>query len=242
VVVPGLQFQGIRVLALVVCLVSASASSIMTAQPAANTLTAEEKAGGWRLLFDGQTLKGWRAFKAETPPAGWSAIDGALVREQGGGGDIMTVEEYGDFELRLEWKLSKNGNSGIMFRVTQQGGQTYETGPEFQVLDNAGHKDGGNSLTSAGSNYALHPPARDVTRPVGEWNDVRLVVNGAHVEHWMNGVKLLEYELWSDDWHERVKASKFNKMPHYGRAKRGHIVLQEHGDLVWYRNIKIKPL
>jgi hypothetical protein len=129
-----------------------------------------------------------------------------------------------------------------MFHVTQDGGQTYETGPEFQVLDNAGHKDGGNSMTSAGSNYALHPPVRDVTRPIGEWNEVRLIVNGAHVEHWMNGVKLLEYELWSDDWNARVKASKFNKMPHYGRAKRGHIALQDHGDPVWYRTIKIRPL
>jgi hypothetical protein len=213
----------------------------MTAQRGVNTLTEAEVRDGWRFLFDGETLKGWRAFKAETPPAGWKAIDGALVREEGGG-DIMTAEQFDNFELRLEWKISKNGNSGIMFRVTQDGGQTYETGPEFQVLDNAGHKDGGNSLTSAGSNYALHPPVRDVTRPVGEWNDVRLIVNGAHVEHWMNGVKLLEYELWSDDWNERVKASKFNKMPHYGRAKRGHIVLQEHGNLVWYRNIRIKPL
>jgi hypothetical protein len=231
----------IPVLALALCLASISIAAVMTAQPAANTLTAAETADGWRLLFDGQTANGWRSFVASTPPAGWRAVDGALVREEGSG-DIMTVEQFDNFELRLEWKISQNGNSGIIFRVTQDGGQTYETGPEFQVLDNAGHKDGGNSLTSAGSNYALHPPVRDVTRPIGEWNDVRLIVNGAHVEHWMNGVKLLEYELWSDDWNERVKASKFNKMPHYGRAKRGHIALQEHGNLVWYRNIKIKPL
>ena len=215
-------------------------SSVMTAQQA-DTLTAADVKDGWRLLFDGQTLKNWRAFRSDAPPPGWQAIDGALVRE-GSGGDIMTVEQFADFELRLEWKIAKNGNSGIMFRVTQDGSQTYETGPEFQVLDNAGHKDGGNSLTAAGSNYALHPPVRDATRPVGEWNDVRLVVNGPHVEHWMNGVKLLEYELWSDDWNARVQASKFNKMPHYGRAKRGHIALQDHGDPVWYRNIRIKPL
>jgi hypothetical protein len=206
-----------------------------------NTLTAAEKSDGWRLLFDGQTVKGWRGFRSDPPPAGWKAMDGALVRD-GGGGDIMTVEQFGDFELRLDWKIAKGGNSGIMFRVTQDGASTYETGPELQVLDNAGHKDGGNSMTSAGSNYALHAPVRDVTRPVGEWNEVRLVVNGAHVEHWMNGVKLLEYELWSPDWTARVTASKFAKMPHYGRAKRGHIALQDHGDPVWYRNIKIRPL
>jgi hypothetical protein len=213
----------------------------MTAQRGAHTLTEAEARDGWRLLFDGETLKGWRGFRSESPPAGWKAIDGALVRD-GAGGDIMTVDQFASFELRLEWKLAKGGNSGIMFHVTQDGGQTYETGPEFQVLDNAGHKDGGNSMTSAGSNYALHPPVRDVTRPIGEWNEVRLIVHGAHVEHWMNGVKLLEYELWSDDWNARVKASKFNKMPHYGRAKRGHIALQDHGDPVWYRTIKIRPL
>ena len=234
-------FSGIGVWALGACLAFGGGSSLMTAQPAANMLTAAEKAEGWRLLFDGQTLNGWRAFDSTAPPAGWKAIDGALVCE-GGGSDIMTVDQFGDFELRLDWKISKNGNSGIMFRVTQDAARTYETGPEMQVLDNAGHKDGGNSMTAAGSNYALHAPLRDVTRPVGEWNEVRLVVNGPHVEHWMNGVKLLEYELWSADWNERVKASKFGTMPHYGRAKRGHIVLQDHGDLVGYRNIRIKPL
>jgi hypothetical protein len=213
----------------------------MTAQQAASGLTAAETSEGWRLLFDGHSLQGWRGFRSDTAPAGWKAIDGALVRD-GSGGDIMTVDQFADFELRLEWKLSAGGNSGIMFRVTPDGGQTYETGPEFQVLDNAGHKDGGNSLTSAGSNYALHAPVRDVTRPVGEWNDVRLVVNGPHVEHWMNGVKLLEYELWSADWQQRVTASKFGKMPHYGLAKRGHIALQDHGNPVWYRNIKVRLL
>jgi hypothetical protein len=215
--------------------------SLMTAQSGVNVLTAAEKTAGWKLLFDGTSLNGWRAFKAPTPPAGWKAVNGELHRDASGG-DLMTVEQFGDFELRLEWKVAKNGNSGIMFRVTDQGAQTYETGPEFQILDNGGHKDGANPMTSAGSNYAMHPPVRDVTKPIGEWNDVRLVVRGAHVEHWMNGVKLLEYELWSEDWDKRVKASKFAKMPGYGRAKRGHIVLQDHGDLVWYRNVKIKSL
>lgn len=206
-----------------------------------NVLTAAEKSSGWQLLFDGNTLAGWRAFKAAEPPAGWKAVDGAIVR-MGGPGDLMTGEQFGDFELRLEWKIVAGGNSGIMFHVTGDGAQTYETGPEFQVLHNAGHADGKNPLTSAGSNYAVQAPVRDVTKPVGEWNDVRLIVRGAHVEHWMNGVKLLEYELWSPDWEARVAASKFGKMPGYGRAKRGHIVLQEHGAEVSYRNIKIKPL
>lgn len=203
--------------------------------------TREEPAAGWKLLFDGKSLAGWRGFKSETPPAGWKAVDGLLVRE-GGGGDLMTVEPFGDFELRLEWRISKNGNSGIMFRVTTAGEQTWWTGPEMQVLDNAGHRDGANPLTSAGSNYALHAPTRDATRPVGEWNEVRLIAKGPHVEHWLNGEKIVEYELWSPDWDARVKASKFGAIAGYGRARQGHIVLQDHGDLVAYRNIRIKPL
>jgi hypothetical protein len=219
--------------------VLAAGGASMTARQA-NTLTSEEKAAGWRLLFDGTTLNGWRGFKAAAP-AGWSASDGAVART-GPGGDLMTAEQFGDFELQLEWKVGPAGNSGIMFRVTSDAKLPYETGPEMQVLDNAGHKDGAVPATAAGSNYALHAPVRDVTRPVGEWNAVRLIVRGAHVEHWLNGVKLLEYELWSPDWEARVKASKFATMPGYGRAKRGHLVLQDHNDPVWYRNIRIRPL
>jgi len=211
----------------------------MAGDQATNVLTADEKATGWKLLFDGKTVAGWRGFKTDTS-SGWKAVDGVLSRE-GAGGDIMTVEEFGDFELRLEWKLPKGGNSGIFFHVTREGDEAWWSGPEVQVLDNAGHRDGKDPITS-GSNYALHPPVRDVTRPVGEWNTMRLVVNGAHVEHWMNDVKLLEYELWSPDWEARVKASKFGKIPMYGRAKRGHVALQDHGDPVWYRNIKIKAM
>jgi hypothetical protein len=197
--------------------------------------------GGWRPLFDGKSLAGWRGFKTTTAPAGWQAVDGALTRT-GPGGDLMTVEEFADFELELEWKVGPAGNSGIMFRVATSAERPWETGPEMQVLDNAGHADGKNPLTSAGSNYAVHAPVKDVTRPVGEWNAVRLVVRGAHVEHWMNGVKLLEYELWSPDWETRVKASKFGSMPGYGRAKRGHLVLQDHGDVVAFRNLRIRTL
>jgi hypothetical protein len=118
----------------------------------------------------------------------------------------------------------------------------YLTGPEMQVLDNGGHPDGKTPNTSAGSNFALHAPLRDVTRPVGQWNQARLVVNGSHVEHWLNGVKIVEYELWGDDWKARVAASKFKAMPRYGLARRGHIALQDHGDWVAFRNIRIRRI
>jgi hypothetical protein len=218
-----------------------TASVLMVEGQAMNTLTPQEKAAGWRLLFDGTTVGGWRGFKAEAPPAGWTAVDGVLTRD-GKGGDLLTVEEFDDFELRLEWKVTKGGNSGIFYRGIEDSDAIYWSAPEMQVLDNAGHRDGKTPATSAGSNYALHAPVRDVTKPLGEWNEVRIIAKGAHVEHWMNGVKLLEYELWSPDWEARVNASKFKDYPGYGRANKGHIGLQDHGDPVWYRNIKIRPL
>ena len=196
---------------------------------------------GWKPLFNGRTLEGWRGFTSDAPPSGWSVVDGTLART-GSGGDIVTVDEFADFELRLEWTISPGGNSGLFFRVVNTGSQVWESGPEMQILDNARHADGKNPLTSAGSNYGLHAPVRDVTRPVGEWNDVRLVVNGPRVEHWMNGVKVVEYELWSPAWESLVKSSKFVTMPAYGRAKRGRIALQDHGDPVWFRNMTIRPM
>jgi hypothetical protein len=225
-----------RTLILAACLVY---GTIVGAQ--GPMLTAKEKADGWKLLFDGKTLAGWRAFKSETPPTGWHAINGELVRD-GEGGDLMTAEQYGDFELSLEWKISEKGNSGIIYRASPDGQYPWSTGPEFQILHNAGHNDGKLPITSAGSNFAVNEPVRDVTKPVGEWNAIRLIARGSHVEHWMNGVKLLEYEIGSPDWEARVKASKFGKMPGYGRTMRGYIALQDHGNVVSFRNIKIKTL
>jgi hypothetical protein len=208
-----------------------------------NVLTDAEKAAGWKLLFDGKTTAGWRGFQKREMPGGWSVVDGALVRT-GVGGDIVTAEQFDSFELQLEWRIGPAGNSGIFFRVSEAAPNKYvfETGPEMQVLDNAEHVDGKNPKTSAGSNYALHAPSRDVTQPVGLYNKVRLVVNGPHVEHWLNDEKIVEYELWSEAWEKLVAASKFASMPRYGREKTGRIALQDHGDKVRYRNIKIRRL
>jgi len=215
---------------------------IMAQNGGMNTLTPQEKAAGWRLLFDGQSLEGWRGFKQKAAPDGWKAVNGELTRV-GKGGDIITNDQFSDFELSLDWKLAKGGNSGIFYHVLEEGGdQAYFTGPEYQLLDNATHKDGASPVTSTGSNYALNAPSKDVSKPVGEWNQTRIVVKGPHVEHWLNGVKVVEYELWSPDWEARVKASKFAKMPGYGRAKTGHIALQDHGDPIAFRNIKLRSL
>ena len=213
-------------------------------QPPMNTLTSAEVRDGWTLLFDGRTTSGWRGYRMDTMPSGWAVIDGALTRT-GTGGDIVTTRQYdNNWELQLEWKTEKGGNSGIFFDVIEDPslGAVYASGPEFQILDNVAHADGISPSTSAGGNYALHPPVRDVTRPLGEWNHVRLIVNGNHVEHWMNGVKLLEYELGTDEWKRLVAASKFKDMPKYGLARRGHIALQEHDAMVAFRNIKLREI
>jgi hypothetical protein len=204
-----------------------------------NTLTSAERAAGWRLLFDGRSTLGWRGFRQPSTPNGWQAIDGALTRA-GDAGDIITVNQFASFELTLEWQIAQGGNSGIMYRVTENGDATFHTGPEMQVLDNARHPDGANPLSSAGACYGMYAPSTDVTRQAGAWNEVRLLVNGNLVEHWLNGVKVVEYQLGSADWLARLQVSPFRELPRYGREALGHIALQDHGDRVAYRSIKIR--
>jgi hypothetical protein len=219
------------------------ACSRATPHAEAALLTAEEQRAGWRLLFDGETTAGWRGFKSPTLPSGWQVIDGALTRVAQAG-DIVSDAEFQDFELTLEWKVAPGGNSGIFFRVSEAPGleSVWQTGPEMQVLDDARHQDGQRPETSAGAGYGLYPAPRGVVRPAGEWNQVRLLVQGKHVEHWLNGRQVVEYELGSPDWEDRVRRSKFGEMPRYGREPTGHIALQDHGDWVAYRNIKIRVL
>jgi hypothetical protein len=210
-----------------------------------NKLSDEEKAAGWQLLFDGKSTHGWRKYKGKTVPDAWKVIDGALVLRHEPGkseGDIVTVDEFGDFELSLEWKIAPGGNSGIMYRVTELDPVPWASGPEYQLLDNARHPDGRSPWTTAASCYALYAPSRDATRPVGEWNRTRIVAKGNHVEHWLNGEKVVTYELGSPDWKEHLRKSKFMRMPRFGIARRGHIDLQDHGDEVAFRNIKIRSL
>jgi hypothetical protein len=195
----------------------------------------------WVSLFDGTSIAHWRGFKMATVPDGWQVVDGAITRV-GAGADLVSREQYRDFEFEFEWKLPPGGNSGVMFRVTEDLERTYHSGPEFQILDNALHADGRNPLTSVGANYALHAPTRDASRPVGEWNQGRLVVNGTHVQHWLNGEKVVDYRLGTAEWAALVKASKFNEWPRYGREPQGYIVIQDHGDRVQFRNLRIRRL
>ena len=213
------------------------------ADQSANVLAPQEAEAGFELLFDGDSLDRWRGFGRDDVPAGWSAVDGTLAYTPGvEGGDLITRETFTDFELRLEWKVGPGGNSGIFFGVVEGNRRTYESGPEMQVLDNAGHRDGANPLTSAGSNYGLHAPVADVTNPVGEWNEVRIIRRGPHVEHWLNGTRIVEYELGTEEWKAMVAETKFAEWPDYGIHHEGHIGLQDHGDPVAFRNLRIRRL
>jgi hypothetical protein len=221
--------------------VAADDSAAAGAPISGASLTAAERAEGWRLLFDGRTTEGWRGYKRPAAPPSWRAIDGELVRVAGGG-DLITTEQFGDFELALEWKVGQAGNSGVFYRMTEEGEQSYHTAIEMQVLDDAGHADGQSRLTSAGSLYGLYPAPEGVVKPAGEWNSARILVRGNHVEHWLNGQKIVDAELWSDDWNRRLAASKFTQWPGFARAARGHIGLQDHGDRVAFRNIRLRDL
>lgn len=229
--------------ALLCAALAACTTSARDGAPPADTTAAVETAAEpeWTVLFDGTSLDQWRGFRSDTVPPGWSVRDGMLVRS-GSGGDIMTREQFGDFELALEWRISEGGNSGIMYRVTEEAAAPYETGPEMQVLDDDRHSDGQSPLTSAGSLFGLYPAPEGVVRPAGEWNEARIVVDSSHVEHWLNGQKVVETEIGTGEWDAKIADSKFAAWPGFGRARRGHIVLQDHGDLVEYRNIRIREL
>ena len=210
-----------------------------------NELTEQEKKDGWKLLFDGKDTSQWRSYKGTAfPTKGWEVVDGTLHKiAKAGGGDIVTVEQYDNFELSIEWKVAPGANSGIIYRVTEDQGAPYMTGPEMQVLDDEKHGDGKNPKTSAGALYALIPcSAGKKLKPVGEFNEARLKIDGNKVEHWLNGVKVVEYEWGSDEIKKLIAGSKFAKMPKFMTNAKGHIDLQDHGDDVWYRNIKIRVL
>jgi hypothetical protein len=202
-----------------------------------NTLTATEKAAGWKLLFDGKSTAGWRGYRKKT--ADWKVVDGTLAPDPKASGDLITDEQFGSFELAFEWKISPKGNSGVMYHVGETPERSYYSGPEYQVLDNSR---GEPPLQRAGALYDLYAPAFDATKPVGEFNESRLLVEGNHVEHWLNGQKVTEYELGSPEFKAKVAKSKFNAWPPFAASPTGHIALQNHGDDVWYRNIKVRTM
>jgi hypothetical protein len=207
-----------------------------------NMLTSTERADGWRLLFDGTSLKGFRDYHADTLSHAWSIVDGVLTKTRSTE-DIVTRESFADFELAWDWRLTPGGNSGAFFRATEEYDKIYWSAPEFQLLDDSLAPDGKSPLTSAGAAYDLYAAPRGVARNGGQWNSSRIVARGSHIEHWMNGQKTIEYEAWSADWKARVAASKFHSYPNFGLAKSGLIGFQgDHAGKLELRNIKVRVL
>ena len=206
------------------------------------TREANRSNGAWRSLFDGKTMSEWRGYKTEAIPSGWHVVDGTIAKERGTG-DIVSKDEFGNFELELEWKIGEAGNSGIFYRGTEEYDHIYWSAPEYQLLDNVKGADNKTPLTRAAAVYGLYPAPDGHDKPVGEWNKTRIVARGNHIEHWLNDFKMEEYELFSPDWEAKVKASKFKDWPNYGRAKKGHLALQgDHNGSLAFRNIRIREL
>lgn len=210
-----------------------------------NTLSKKEVADGWKLLFNGTDLSNWKLYNGGDP-TGWKIEEGIMKNSGVGsdfGGDIITRDQYKNFELTLEWQIAPKSNSGVFYHVQEGVAQAiYQTGPEYQLIDDNGWPDKLHPDQYSGANYGMQAPENAKVKPVDEWNNTRIVVNGPHVEHWLNGVKVVDYELWSDDWNARKAAGKWKDVPTYGIAEIGHIGLQDHGGLTMFRNIKIKEL
>jgi hypothetical protein len=235
---------GLRVFS-AAALLSISPQLALADEPAHNTLTPAEAAAGWKLLFDGMSTEHFRSFKKDSFPAkGWVAEGGALrVTKGGGGGDIITREQYADFELSLDFKCAPGANSGIIYRASEAKDFAWMTGPEFQVLDDAGHKDGLDTKHSVGALYDIiaAPSDKPACAP-GQWHNARVRIKNGVLQHFLHGVKVVETRIDDDNWAKLVAGSKFKAWPGFGMEKVGHISLQDHGDDVWYRNIKVRDL
>jgi hypothetical protein len=235
--------------------------TVLAQDTAVNTLSEAERKEGWKLLFDGKTLTGWRNYRQAAPPGKhWVIEEGCLKNPKGtgrpetGGGEILTTDAFTDFDFRFEWRIAPGGNSGVIYFVKERqnapGAKMFRgddgTGPvghEYQLLDDERHPDGKDPAHRAGALYALIAPnAAKRLKPVGQFNQSRILVQGMHVEHWLNGAKILEYELESPAFLHAVAASKYRDLPSFGTKFKTRIQLQDHGDEIWFRNLKIRPL
>ncbi len=218
-----------------------------TTPPRGVQLTEAQKAEGWVPLFDGQSLAGWRTFKNK-PNTSWDVRDGALHimafddRKSKERADLITENEYENFEVKMDWKVAPQCNTGLMFHCTEKYEEPFLSGPEYQIIDEIGYPGKLKETNTAGGTYDMYVPQHKTLKPVGEWNSLRLIVKGPHVEHWMNGTKIVEYEIGSADWKKRKADSKWKDAPGYGAVTKGFFDLQDHGDEAWFRNILIRVL
>ncbi|MBT4522181.1 MAG: DUF1080 domain-containing protein [Halieaceae bacterium] len=228
----------------VALLLSACGSDpVVDASECINSLSGQEQAAGWQLLFNGEDLSQWRTYQRQEVEAGWGIENGCLSRlgftGKVFGGDLITRRQYADFELKLEWRISAAGNSGIFLRGDEADKTIHHSGFEMQVLDNAGHSDAENPSHRSGAYYDMLVPPHDTSKPVGYWNQVHIIARGPKIEFWLNGRQTASFEQGSSAWQALYNASKFTDRPRYGSLLKGHIGLQDHWDKVWYRNIRI---
>ena len=209
-----------------------------------NTLTADEKKKGCILLFDGKSTDSWRTYQ-NLPDDSWEVSNGELHCKKEGvtnRADLVTKEEFGSFELVFDWKVEKACNSGLLYHVSETHKSSYETGPEYQLIDDLGYTDKLENWQKSGADYAMHPPLKIASKPAGQYNHTRILVNGAHVEHWLNGVKVADFTAWSPEWEKLKAEGKWKDYPDYGKFKTGVIAIQDHGGGIRFKNIKIRKL
>jgi hypothetical protein len=209
-----------------------------------NSLSKKEKKQGWVLLFDGETMTGWKNYKSREAE-GWAVLNGELYCKETGvtkRADLITVNKYENYELQIDWKISAKHNSGIIYMATEDNNASYESGPEYQLIDDLGYPDKLQDKQLSGANYDMHAPSAKVSKPAGEYNHTKIIINKGHVEHWLNGTKVVDYTLWTPEWEALKAKSKWKDVKTYGMSKEGHIALQDHGGGVSLKNIKIKPL
>jgi len=227
--------------------VSCSSNKSISGTTADNTLSKKEIRDGWKLLFDGTTTNGWHVYNHKTDGAAWKAGDGTIYFDptiKGSGGDLTSEKEYENYDLKIDWKLEQNGNSGLIFQAVEDAKYTWpwETGPEMQMLDNVGHPDAKIIKHRAGDLYDMITSAPETVKPAGEWNSIEVIANNGSLTFFQNGVKVLTTTQWDDNWRSMIANSKFKAMPGFGTFRKGHIALQDHGNKVWFKNIKIKEL
>ena len=232
---------------LFLAMISAILVTGYTYQAGDNKLTDAEKKEGWKLLFDGKTTNGWRPYQNKKANS-WSADNGTLHCKGSAGNygaisaDMITKNKYENFELSVDWKISPKGNSGILYMVKEDTVASYLSGPEYQIIDDTNFPEKLEDWQKTGANYAMDPAPTAEPNPVGQWNHTRILVNKGHVEHWLNGKKVVDYDLWTDEWKNKKMNGKWKDAAGYGLSKKGHIALQDHGSEAWFKNIKIKEL
>ena len=209
-----------------------------------NTLTPAEQKAGWVLLFNGKDTSGWRSYNHKSYNS-WEAVNGQLhcktkdqnVQQRA---DLITLHQYDNFEIQFDWKVEKGANSGVMYHVLETSGSSYETGPEYQLIDEDGYAQKLEATQKSGADYAMHAPLSSAARPTGEYNRSRIIVKDAHVEHWLNGKIVADFDLWTRQWQQLKENGKWKNAKDYGMAKKGYIALQDHGGGVWFKNIKLR--